>query len=271
MASLNGLDPSLLLKNAQQQALSAGTTKAKDRYTSEEADGIRHQAKRFEAIFVKMVIDSMRKNVEQSDLFGSPEDPARNIYQGMLDSEYAQTLSGSQNFGLADAMMKQFGVEPKDDDEPMPSALSMMLGGPEVSSSRPSRFRGTFQAPVRGAISSRFGMRVDPLDGDWRQHDGVDIALPSGSPVKAAASGVVVFAGERGGYGRVVEIDHQNGYHTIYGHLDSIEVAAGATVRQGAEVGTSGNTGRSTGPHLHFEVRVNGQPSDPTQFVQVSR
>ncbi|MDQ7800882.1 MAG: peptidoglycan DD-metalloendopeptidase family protein [Armatimonadota bacterium] len=117
--------------------------------------------------------------------------------------------------------------------------------------------------PARGAITSGFGLRRHPLFGIVRPHHGVDIAAPWGTPVRAAGGGTVVYAGWFGGYGKLVVVDHGGGVATLYGHLSSILVSLGQRVGEGDLVGRVGSTGYSTGPHLHFEIRVNGRPVDP--------
>lgn len=108
--------------------------------------------------------------------------------------------------------------------------------------------------PVGGAITSGVGMRIDPIDGKWRHHNGIDIAIPEGTPVRPAAAGTVVFSGERPGYGRTVLIEHDNGMITLYAHNSRLAVAAGRAVDADTVIALSGSTGRSTGPHLHFEA-----------------
>jgi murein DD-endopeptidase MepM/ murein hydrolase activator NlpD len=115
--------------------------------------------------------------------------------------------------------------------------------------------------PVHGILTSPFGWR-------WgRMHEGIDLAVPSGTPVVAAASGTVIVAGWMGGYGNLVVIDHGNGIATAYGHNTSLAVGYGQYVAQGQLISYSGSTGHSTGPHVHFEVRVNGSPVDPLGYL----
>ena len=108
--------------------------------------------------------------------------------------------------------------------------------------------------PVGGSITSKVGMRIDPIDGTWRHHNGVDIAIPSGTPVNAVASGVVVYSGSRSGYGNTVVVEHDNGVLTLYAHNSQILAAEGQQVSAESPLALSGSTGRSTGPHLHFEA-----------------
>lgn len=126
--------------------------------------------------------------------------------------------------------------------------------------------------PTKGGwISSYFGIRSDPFTGRPEHHNGIDLAGKEGAEVIAVASGVVTWAGERWGYGNLVEINHGNGHVTRYGHSKEILVKVGDTVRKGQVVATIGSTGRSTGPHVHFEVLLNGRHVDPLTYIQASR
>lgn len=122
--------------------------------------------------------------------------------------------------------------------------------------------------PVQsGFISSYFGEREDPFDGQETFHKGVDFAGTKGSTVMAVAAGVVTWAGERSGFGKMIEINHGDGYVTRYGHNERILVSVGQTVKRGDQIGLMGSTGRSTGPHVHFEVLRNGRQVDPLSFI----
>lgn len=121
---------------------------------------------------------------------------------------------------------------------------------------------------LQGWISSYFGQRADPFNGHQTIHRGVDFAAPAGSQVIAVASGIVTYSKERFGYGRTVEINHGNGYVTRYGHNQKVLVAVGDTIQKGQPIALIGSTGRSTGPHLHFEVLKEGRAVDPMKFVR---
>jgi murein DD-endopeptidase MepM/ murein hydrolase activator NlpD len=121
--------------------------------------------------------------------------------------------------------------------------------------------------PARGWVTSDFGTRIDPYTAERKMHQGLDIATPHGQPVYSPSDGTVVFAGTEGGYGKVLVIDHGYGVKTRYGHLSEILVHLGDRIRRGEKVASVGNTGRSTGPHLHYEVRVNGIPENPRKFI----
>lgn len=124
-------------------------------------------------------------------------------------------------------------------------------------------------APVEKArVTSNFGMREDPFTGEQKRHRGIDFAGKIGTELMAVAPGRVVSAGERVGYGTTVEIDHGLGFTTLYAHLSQVMVARGDWVRPGTVIGLAGSTGRSTGPHLHYEIRYKGVPFDPSKFVK---
>ncbi len=126
---------------------------------------------------------------------------------------------------------------------------------------------GLLVPPAIGEVVSGFGYRVHPIFGSSRFHAGIDMAVPYGDPIHAAASGTVVDAGWMGGYGNAVLIDHGNGIGTLYAHMSELAVGAGQGVATGEVVGFCGSTGYSTGPHLHFEVHVGGQPTDPLPWL----
>jgi murein DD-endopeptidase MepM/ murein hydrolase activator NlpD len=124
--------------------------------------------------------------------------------------------------------------------------------------------------PVEGQITGSFGERIDPFNGEGAFHSGVDISAAVGSSVIAPADGVVTFADFQGGYGRAVVVDHGHGITTRYGHLSSFAVAAGQYLHRGDTIGYVGLSGRSTGPHLHYEVRINETPVNPHKYLRLT-
>ena len=122
--------------------------------------------------------------------------------------------------------------------------------------------------PVQsGWISSYYGMRNDPINGKRAWHSGVDFAGKANTEIRAVAAGVVKFAGYKNGYGQLIEINHGNGYKTLYGHHKEIHVSAGDIVKKGQVIGIMGNSGRSTGNHVHYEVHKNGRVVDPSSYI----
>lgn len=122
--------------------------------------------------------------------------------------------------------------------------------------------------PVQGIVTSSFGERMDPFNGEGAFHKGIDIATSMGSPVRASADGVVIIAAMANGYGREVRIDHGHGIQTIYGHMSGFAVVTGEEVKRGEIIGYVGSSGRSTGPHLHYEVLIHDTPVNPHKYLR---
>jgi len=144
------------------------------------------------------------------------------------------------------------------------SSLESVLLGRQLSSD----IRPTGRPVREGYISSVFGQRMDPFSGEEAFHKGVDFAADAGTDVLAVAAGVVTWAGARDGYGNMVEVTHGNGIVTRYAHDSKVLVSVGQTVQRGQVLATVGSTGRSTGPHVHFEVLKGGQQIDPSSFIE---
>lgn len=121
--------------------------------------------------------------------------------------------------------------------------------------------------PVPGGVSSGFGMRVHPITGQNRMHNGWDMNAGQGEPIKAAKAGTVILSGVKGGYGNTVMVDHGGGFVTLYAHQSKLGVSVGQKVSAGQVIGYVGSTGQSTGPHLHFEIRINGTPVSPGKYL----
>jgi murein DD-endopeptidase MepM/ murein hydrolase activator NlpD len=126
--------------------------------------------------------------------------------------------------------------------------------------------------PVNGYITDGYGPRRNPFSSEGREsHDGMDIAVDFGTPVTSTADGLVIYAASHAGYGNLVILYHSNGITTRYGHLSRITVEAGQRVKRGEQIGHAGSTGRSTGPHVHYEIRENDQPLDPARYIAQPR
>lgn len=147
------------------------------------------------------------------------------------------------------------------------SQIMAMMRANKATDKVVTRGSGTMSWPLKAAITSPFGPRRHPIFGVRKFHTGIDLAGPNHSPIKAADSGDVLYSGWYGGYGKVVIVGHGNGLATLYAHMSKAAVGAGQNVRKGDVVGYEGSTGFSTGPHLHFEVRVDGKPNNPLNFV----
>ena len=161
-------------------------------------------------------------------------------------------------------------LSPDADPATFRASVSLITGEVErFGALRRIALRLPLTRPIPGSpVTSRFGVRVDPFLGTPAMHTGIDFRAPSGYPAMATADGTVTMAGYDGGYGNMVEVDHGNGITTRYGHLSEIDVKIGQVVPKGAVLGRTGSTGRSTGPHLHYEVRVDGDAIDPMQYIK---
>ena len=164
-----------------------------------------------------------------------------------------------------DASIRQLSGQFQNQQTQLAALQSLLLDAKLDSNLKPTGM------PAQGYISSYFGARPDPFDGQRARHTGIDIAVPLGSAVHAVAEGMVVYAGERSGYGNVVEIDHGNGYMTRYAHNSALLVHPGERVKVGQEIAMAGSTGRSTGPHVHFEVWYKGRVVNPLAYVKNHR
>lgn len=137
-----------------------------------------------------------------------------------------------------------------------------------LSVSQAWAFNEAFVYPLVGTrVSSSFGIRAHPVKRVTRHHAGIDLAAPYGSQIRAVRDGVVIFADPYSGYGNLVVVKHSNGMTTHYGHCRTMLVRPGQAVKAGQIISTVGSTGLSTGPHLHFEIRLNGSPVDPQQYI----
>lgn len=152
-------------------------------------------------------------------------------------------------------------------------ANSILQGLDRMNMYRIAAFKTPFSMPVNTPVrfTSGFGGRNDPFGRGWRRHEGQDLAGAYGSPILATADGVVTFAGWESGYGRLVKIRHEFGIETRYGHMSQIRVDVGDRVSRGDRIGDMGNSGRSTGTHLHYEIRIGGEAINPMTFIKAAR
>jgi murein DD-endopeptidase MepM/ murein hydrolase activator NlpD len=200
-------------------------------------------AQEFTALLYQEMLKSMRAALPQGGL-DQAESLSRDIYTSMMDAEIARVVAKRDSSGFAKTVER---------------ALDRL--------SEPARVLSPPTMPGDGVVSSLFGLRKDPFTGHEKFHAGVDIAAPTGTPVKAAAPGTVVFSGQARGYGNLVEIDHGNGLVTRYGHNAENLVVVGDRIQTGQAIARVGSTGSATGSHVHFEVRRAGKPVNPETIV----
>ncbi len=176
--------------------------------------------------------------------------------------------SSSQQSALPDLLLEMQSLEQMIDDRQQQLALVEDL---IMNSNLEESLHPAGRPISKGWISSYFGMRNDPFTGKRAMHKGMDFAGKGGSEVVAVAAGVVTWAGDRYGYGEMIEINHGKGIVTRYGHNEKLLVEVGDRIKQGQVIATMGSSGRSTGPHVHFEVMKNGKAVNPTKYIQSKR
>ncbi|HEY0838700.1 MAG TPA: M23 family metallopeptidase [Vulgatibacter sp.] len=191
-------------------------------------------------------------------------DTERNLAIGPLDAPErggAGEPLGGHDVGLLDEKLDSLVDEAVRSERSLAELQRYFEDQKSLLASTPSIW------PARGWVTSDFGTRLDPYTAHSVMHKGLDIANRDGSPVFAPADGVIVFAGTEGGYGKLLVVDHGYGVKTRFGHLSEVTAKVGQKVKRGEQIAAMGNTGRSTGPHLHYEVRVNGIPENPRKFI----
>jgi murein DD-endopeptidase MepM/ murein hydrolase activator NlpD len=230
-----------------QFSLESALSKRAEALTSRAAVGDagqrRKAAQEFGAFLYQEVLKAMRATLSQ-DGFVESESLSRDIYTSMMDAEIAKAVAKRDTSGFAKTVER---------------ALDKI--------SAPTRTPSEPKTPSNGIVSSVFGFRKDPLSGHKRLHNGVDIAAPMGTPVKAAGAGTVIFSGRTAGYGNLVEVDHGDGLVTRYGHNAQNLVAVGDRIEPGQAIALVGSTGRTTGSHVHFEVRRAGKTINPETLL----
>ncbi|MFL5273978.1 MAG: peptidoglycan DD-metalloendopeptidase family protein [Anaeromyxobacteraceae bacterium] len=243
-----------------------------------EADRARlHEAARaLETLVVKQLVTA-------SKAFTGGEGAGSGVRADMFADALADAMVKGGGIGLAAQIERSMGGNPTAAPASMttPTSISTSISTPTPTSTPTSTSTPTAttfdpladalfsSSPTAPRLTSGFGARADPFTHREAHHAGVDLAEPEGAPVHALLGGVVRTAGDRGGYGQAVEIDHGNGVTTLYAHASELLVAPGDSVTQGQPVARVGHSGRATGAHLHFEVRVGGRAVDPAHALKV--
>lgn len=225
----------------------------------ETKEQLKKVAKDFESVIINELLKVMRQSVPKEGLVNGGF--GEEIFSSMLDNEYSKEIANRGTLKISDIIEKQLNkyVEEGDNDK-----INQLTNLSNLNRNIGSvvKFQNSFENPVEGNITSKFGMRRNPITNKYQLHEGIDIGATEGTPVKSAMSGVVTFSGESEGYGNLVII--KNGEkETRYAHLSKLNVQKGDNVNSGDLIGEVGSTGNSTGPHLHFEIRINNQPIDP--------
>ncbi len=240
--------------SAKMESLSEMST---EDWTEEQRKKLESQ---FEEVFLHFLWQQMQKTTTGAGLFGSGA--GSEMYQTMFDQAVSQLASEQRPLGIGRLMTARMGGQSKTGVSTRHTSALM-----DAISSYESDHPG-LSWPLLGPISSEYGLRSDPFTGKEKFHHGLDIAAREGTPVRAPLAGKVVFAGKKGGYGLTTVVDHGNGLTSLYAHQKSIKLKEGDTVRRGDILGKCGSSGRSTGPHLHFEIRQDGKSVDPMTMLK---
>ncbi|MDK2920716.1 MAG: peptidoglycan hydrolase FlgJ [Desulfonauticus sp.] len=270
----------IALEKATEKSVNIAHKQQKQR----ELKKLKEVAQDFEAIFLQKIWEQMRKTVPKEGYLHSKEE---DMYLSLFDIELSKIMAKSGGIGLSELIFEQLkervqhlnssvaevDKEAQNIDEQVDRLARKIVeqkqspkGGivafPQ-SLAPDKRLGENFVWPVKGEISSSFGWRIDPFTGQKAWHSGIDIAVPKNTEVKACWSGKVIFAGEKAGYGKTVILKHKNGLISLYAHNSKLLVEEGQFVRFGQKIALSGSSGRSTGPHLHFELRKGELALDP--------
>lgn len=222
-------------------------------------------ARDLESVFLKMVFDEMDRTVD-SDGGMFPRSPGMDMFQGWFRAEVAKQWAQNGGTGLGDMIADQLR-------ESGGASAGAGAAGPAGAARGVKRGGAVTQlstavgAPVSGRLTSGFGHRRHPVHGGGDFHKGIDIAAPIGTPVKSPFAGTVAKVGENPYLGKYVMVDHPGGFRSVYGHNSEITVKAGDTIAAGHPIARSGNSGRSTGPHVHYGLFKDGKPVDPMRWI----
>ena len=271
--SLAGLSYEFGMKKGEARAQAAEETLAAEE-ARERAEALADMAVEAERRLESMtlLLAELQSRVTRLDAVGMNLTQSAGLEPGEFNFDMAPALGGPLMTSQEDARELIPALEGElfalstalDDREVQLDILSELIQGEQVKSDATPSGRPI----LSGWLSSRYGTRIDPFSGKKAWHEGVDFAGKAGSNIVAVASGVVSWSGERYGYGKMVEVAHGDGVITRYAHNQENLVKVGDMVRRGDVVALMGNSGRSTGPHVHFEVHKNGRPVDPASYLR---
>ncbi len=245
---------------------------ARDSSVESQRSELRKVSQEFEAIFITYMLKVMRETIEESGL--TQGGLGKSIYTQLFDQEISLSLAKRGTLGIADMLYRDLidRVDANDTEENpqiTPGEKTMPAAPSEYPETKHDDISGTYhdistmKLPVAAPVSSPFGLRQDPFSRSVKFHRGLDLAAPEGMKVVPALPGKVIASGYETGYGNYVWIQHSEDLQTRYGHLGEVHVKVGDVVDTENSLGTVGSTGRSTGPHLHFEAIRSGSPVDP--------
>jgi murein DD-endopeptidase MepM/ murein hydrolase activator NlpD len=255
------------IRLAKDEATQAWAESLKDQKA--DLERIKHEAiTQLEALTIRMA--NLQARLIRLDALGERLTQAAGLDDGEFDFSSEPSLGGPEVL-LAEGMQVPDFVKELDELTRQVESRQQqldLLNSIMIQRDSQSEFKLTGRPVRKGYISSNFGRRIDPFSGNVAWHQGVDFATgKEGEEVLAVAAGVVTYAGHKDGYGNLVQINHGNGYETLYAHDKTVLVKVGDVIKKGQLIALSGSTGRSTGPHVHFEVHKNGRVVDPASYI----
>ncbi len=256
------VDPFVLLRSSEK----LNTPDLSKLSPEEKKAKLKKIAGQFEEVFIETLLKTAR---EAEKIIKKDEDNYGlnlGFYKEMQDYYLSQSIVANGGLGLQDLIVEQLMDKlnlTQNSNNPLKEKKQILKHTRDMKTEL--NFHLHLTPPVKGNISSPFGWRIDPFTGKKGYHKGIDIKAPEGTPVHSAESGKVIFAGRKGGYGNLIILEHKNGFMTYYAHLKDIKVKTGEEVGKGMIIGDVGSTGRSTGPHLHFELRQGDKVYNPLQ------
>ena len=268
------------ISNTESQKASQEIQNLKGNFKSDkQREQVQKAAKNFESFMMGYMFKSMYKSVPKSSFSGSAH--VREMFMGLYIDEVSKK-DGFGGNGIAQSMLKQY--DRYSENAKLTPSKNHKLEDLHASAGIDKQLQTTthktnliptdasilndiqnYVQKFGNEISSHFGMRHHPISNTTKFHQGVDIKMTTGTKISSPHAGKVIFAGKKGGYGNFIEIDHGKGITTAYAHLSKIDVKKGDFINENELIGKSGSTGRSTGPHLHFEVKKDGKAINPTQ------
>ena len=281
-------NPALSGVNLQLESLRSGVARAQGAEGETRLRELKKATQEFEAVFIGYMLKVMRSTVEPADEEGSAL--GKDVYLSMFDQEIALQMARNSSLGIGEMMYRQLEQTVKETKtlsgapgsetrvlptSNTPGTVEPPVGVKPETPEHPHETAGEvdteastgWTVPAEGRLTSGFGERADPFTETTRFHRGIDIAAASGTPIRAARSGTVVFSGRLAGYGNTIILEHAGGYRTLYGHASRNLVKEGEAISAEQVIGEVGSSGRSTGTHLHFELQKGGERLDPREIL----
>ena len=237
--------------------------------SSGKKEDLKGVASEFESLFIFYMLKTMREAIPKSGLFD--EGSNKDMYDSIMDQELSKKLSKSGGIGLYKFLLEHLQKNHKEGQKEEENEIISAIPSKVIENYKKISGAGSIMEhnlSLWGRISSNYGYRKDPFSGEMAFHKGVDFVKREGEEIFPAMKGTVIYSGREKGYGNVVIVKHESGYETLYAHNSKNIVRIGDTVNESTPIAYAGQTGRTTGSHLHFEIRKDGNSIDPLNFFR---